>query len=220
MRHPDEIKKFVKKNGTYMLKKSKSSSKTPSNESLDDSFSTSKHGDDGNPEDSGVDEPKSSIGAVGKSSSSSSSSASAATKRASASANVRRKVKHEGDEDEEVMENEEEDEDEAENIIMEDEADTMTGISACDKNHDNAIEDNDEEDNNKLSALHAANSASGLHLAANQQQNQPPHAMSWNELYPFMYSAQMAMFTRMMSNQTSQQQQQSDDPAQLFMNLR
>lgn len=41
MRHPDEIKKFVKKNGTYMLKKSKQSGKK-----------------DSNGEDSGADEPK------------------------------------------------------------------------------------------------------------------------------------------------------------------
>ncbi|CAF0885013.1 unnamed protein product [Brachionus calyciflorus] len=43
MRHPDEIKKFVKKNGTYMLKKAKSNGKDDKN--------------DLNPEDSGVDEP-------------------------------------------------------------------------------------------------------------------------------------------------------------------
>ena len=42
MRHPDEIKKFVKKNGTYMLKKTKQGKK-------DDK--------DTNPDDSGVDEP-------------------------------------------------------------------------------------------------------------------------------------------------------------------
>src|SRR5579883_3195840 len=71
MRHPDEIKKFVKKNGTYMLKKTTSSSKSSKNESLDDSFSTSRGGqDDVNPEDSGVDEPKpgEAAGSVGTSS--------------------------------------------------------------------------------------------------------------------------------------------------------
>lgn len=43
MRHPDEIKKFVKKNGTYMLKKAKQNKKDDKN--------------DTNPDDSGVDEP-------------------------------------------------------------------------------------------------------------------------------------------------------------------
>ena len=42
MRHPSEIKKFVKKNGTYMLKRAKSGKNDP---------------DDLNPDDSGVDEP-------------------------------------------------------------------------------------------------------------------------------------------------------------------
>ena len=43
MRHPDEIKKFVKKNGTYMLKRAKINAKN--------------NIDSTNPDDSGVDEP-------------------------------------------------------------------------------------------------------------------------------------------------------------------
>ena len=56
MRHPDEIKKFVKKNGTYMLKRAKMSSKNcdggAGSSDLDESMRT-----DINPDDSGVDEP-------------------------------------------------------------------------------------------------------------------------------------------------------------------
>ncbi len=69
MRHPDEIKKFVKKNGTYMLKRAKMNAKN-SNEALDASISVCGVGGGGgldesmrtsitdiNPDDSGVDEP-------------------------------------------------------------------------------------------------------------------------------------------------------------------
>lgn len=60
MRHPDEIKKFVKKNGTYMLKRAKMNAKNSESmetintntTNLDESIRT-----DLNPDDSGVDEP-------------------------------------------------------------------------------------------------------------------------------------------------------------------
>ena len=59
MRHPDEIKKFVKKNGTYMLKRAKMSAKNSDSmdtgANLDESMRTSIT--DINPDDSGVDEP-------------------------------------------------------------------------------------------------------------------------------------------------------------------
>jgi hypothetical protein len=59
MRHPDEIKKFVKKNGTYMLKRAKMSAKNndtmDTGANLDESMRTSIT--DINPDDSGVDEP-------------------------------------------------------------------------------------------------------------------------------------------------------------------
>lgn len=55
MRHPDEIKKFVKKNGTYMLKRAKSDKKK-AGAGGDDSDR-----EDGFDEDSGLDEPAPSV---------------------------------------------------------------------------------------------------------------------------------------------------------------
>jgi hypothetical protein len=66
MRHPDEIKKFVKKNGTYMLKKTTTKSKSGANgedmdEDMDEELMLDADSEpaaaDMNPDDSGVDEP-------------------------------------------------------------------------------------------------------------------------------------------------------------------
>lgn len=183
-----------------MLKKTKSSSKTPSNESLDDSFSTSKQGDEGNPDDSGVDEPKTSLAGAANTSSKSSMSVKTSVKRV----NHRSKPKsNEADEDEDeiIMGNEEEEDED--NLMMDDDADTMTAAASENiKNDEEGVDDDDVK------------SAS---TGANPQQQIMNNFYS--ELYPFMYSAQMAMFTRMMSNQTSNHSQ-PDDPTQLFMNLR
>lgn len=211
MRHPDEIKKFVKKNGTYMLKKAKNvggSSKTPSNESLDDSFSTTKP-DDANPDDSGVDEPSLSSVIAKKTSTTNNSANNSSFSKSGNAAGVGgggsgkkqpqqvlqvRKKKQSSSED---------------NEDFGDENDIENDEQSCIDDENEANEDSEE----------ATSKTTSPNMLVPNSQNQQIMNNFYNELYPFMYSAQMAMFSRMMTNQ-NQQSGDEMNAAQYLMNLR
>lgn len=173
MRHPDDIKKFVKKNGTYMLKKTKSTSKGGSNpdemgspsDDLDDSMNTTEL----NPDDSGVDEPFNTMNKM-------SVKKQTATGGKSAGATARRKPAA----------------DEENNDATNNNQDTENNVFSISKNK--SFNNNDNDNRNHLKANNF--------LSQQQQQQASSNPMGlYNDLY--LYSAQMAAATylqNLMSN--------------------
>ena len=210
MRHPDEIKKFVKKNGTYMLKRAKMTTKAELDESKTEM----------NPEDSGVDEPDNKTAKANKA-------------KANKANNSKKNQKNNFEECDEV------DGDLAEDEELDENCDDMEGCideedDICNDGENKNTNTNNKHVNNKnqksnklnkngdnksatelinnlLSSASSVSSSSSSSSSASSSSSSPPlpslnTAMPnpqpnfYSELYPYMYSAQMAYFSRLMSS--------------------
>lgn len=213
MRHPDEIKKFVKKNGTYMLKRAKMSTKAELDESKAEM----------NPEDSGVDEPDNKTAKASK------------AKANKAANNSKKNQKNNFEECDEVdgdllAEDEELDEncDDMEGCIDEEDDICNDGENKNTNTNNNKHVNNTNQKSNKLnkngdnksatelinnllsSASSVSSSSSSSSSASSSSSSPPlpslntampnPQPNFYSELYPYMYSAQMAYFSRLMSS--------------------